>query len=339
VAELVRVAGAGLAGLTAANVLAAAGREVVVYERKSRLLPSSGPHTEGIRNYRAVDAMDELRSFGFDLNPFATVQRTIRRSPRFSNELRGPAHYLFLRGRDEHTVDHVLYRRAKAAGVQFCFSQEIEPTDADVAATGPPQDRFNILGAGYTFTAKGSSLQRDAAYALFDNEVAPSGYLTVTPGVDFHSIYSISWKDLNFESLLARTESAFEIPWVKELLGESRRVSKIHGRAYFTPDPIATAERDGTLLAGEAGGFQDAVAGFGFRYSVITGALAARALIEERDYRDLLRNVFEREFLDAWAFREKLNHAKNDDYDRMIAGLGPQVSLDEYVRRRESRGF
>src|SRR6266511_5592579 len=130
----IRIAGAGLAGLTAATLLARSGRAVEVYEKKSKLLPSSGPHTEGIRNYRPVDALDELRSHGFDLKPFATVQRTIRRSPQFSNGLCGRAHYLFLRGREEHTVDQVLYRRAKAAGVQFCFAQEIEPTDADIAA-------------------------------------------------------------------------------------------------------------------------------------------------------------------------------------------------------------
>src|SRR6266571_5817323 len=339
VAELVRVAGAGLAGLTAANVLATAGREVLVYERKSRLLPSSGPHTEGIRNYRPVDALDELRSHGFDLKPFATVQRTIRRSPQFSNVLRGPAHYLFSRGREEHTVDQVLYHRAKAAGVQFCFAQEIEPTDADIVATGPPQDRFNVLGAGYTFTAKGSTLQRDAAYALFDNEVAPSGYLTVTPGIELHSIYSVSWKDLNFDSLISRTESAFEIPWIKELLGESRRVSKIHGRAYFVSDPIATAEQEGTLLAGEAGGFQDAVAGFGFRYAVITGSLAARAVLDGKDYRDLLKRVFADEFHRANAFRTRLNQATNEDYDRMVAELGPEITLEEYTRKRVPRGF
>ena len=339
VVEKVRIAGAGLAGLTAANVLARGGRPVEVYERKSRLLPSSGPHTEGIRNYRSLDALDELRSLGFDIRPFSTVQTTIRHSPHYQNKLRGPAHYLFMRGREEHTVDQILYRRATAAGVQFHFGHEIEPTDADIAATGPPRDRFNILGTGYTFTKDESRLDAETAYALFDNDVAPAGYLVITPGLGYHSIYSISWKELDFDNLLAMTERAFEIPWIREILGDSRWVAKIHGRAYFVEDPIGSAVRDGTLFAGEAGGFQDAVAGFGFRYSVISGAAAARAVLEGLDYRDLLKGAFAREFLDAYAFRQKLNRATNDDYDRMIESLGTEISLQDYMARREARGF
>jgi flavin-dependent dehydrogenase len=339
VAEKVRIAGAGLGGLTAATVLSMGGREVEVYERKSRLLPSSGPHTEGIRNYREQDVLDELHSFGFDIPPFSTVTRTIRYSPHAKNVLLGPAHYLFMRGREPHTVDQILFHRAKAAGTRFYFDTEVDPTDVDIAATGPPHDRFNILGAGYSISARGSHLDSNSAFALFDNDVAPAGYLVATPGIGFHSIYSVSWKVLDFEQLLARTEKAFDLPWVREIVGSSRRVGRILGRAYVVPDPAAEAVRDGTLLVGEAGGFQDAVAGFGFRYSVITGSLAARCLMDGQDYRARLRQVFGDEFQQAYAIREKLNHASNDDYDRMIASLGPEITLREYVERREARGF
>lgn len=335
----VRIAGAGLAGLTAALVLARAGRFVEVFERKARPLPSSGPHTEAIRNYRGVDARDELRSVQFDVEPFATVSRTIRRSPCFENQIEGPAHYLFLRGREENTVDQILYRRAKEAGVEFHFGKEVAPEDVDIAATGPPPGEFNILGAGYTFTAEGSSLDRETAYALFDNDIAPAGYLAITPGDRFHSIYSVSWKEFDFDRLMERTTAAFELPWVKSILGSSRWVGRIRGVAYYAKDPISTAVRGDTLYVGEAGGFQDAVAGFGFRYAAMTGGLAARAILEGQDYRDLLTSTFGREFLDSYAFRDQLNHATNADYDRMVAGLGERLSLNEYVRRREPRGF
>ncbi|TLZ68568.1 MAG: NAD(P)/FAD-dependent oxidoreductase [Methanobacteriota archaeon] len=338
-AEAVRIAGAGLAGLTAAYVLSKAGRPVDVYERKSRLLPSSGPHTEGIRNYRERDVLDELRSFGFDIPPFSTVQATIRCSPHARNVIRGPAHYLFMRGREEHTVDQILFERAKAAGAQFHFEEEIDASNVDIAATGPPPAGYNILGAGYSISENGSRLSRDTAYALFDNDVAPGGYFAITPGIGFHSLYSVSWSELDFDRLLARTEKAFDIPWIREIVGTGKRVGRILGRAYFAPEPISRAVRDGTLLAGEAGGFQDAVAGFGFRYSVITGGLAARSLLEGLDYRALLRDAFGLEFEHANAMREKMNKASNEDYDRMIGALGPDITLQEYIKRREARGF
>lgn len=337
--EKVRIAGAGLAGLTAAYVLSKAGRPVDVYERKSRLLPSSGPHTEGIRNYREQDVLDELRSFGFDIPPFSTVKRTIRCSPHSRNVLTGPAHYLFMRGREEFTVDQTLFYRAKNAGTQFHFGEEIDPTDADIAATGPPLDQFNILGAGYSISESGSRLDRETAYALFDNDVAPGGYFAITPGIGFHSLYSVSWSELDFERLLARAKRAFDLPWIREIVGSSRRVGRILGRAYFAQDPIANAVRDGSLYIGEACGFQDAVAGFGFRYSVVTGALAARSILEGKDYVTLLRNAFDQEFQQAYIIRQKLNRASNKDYDRMFAALGTEITLQEYMKRRETRGF
>jgi len=312
---------------------------VEVYESKTRLLPSSGPHTEGIRNYGPVDAADELRAVAFSPTPFRTVRRTIRHAPSFGNVLLGPAYYLFMRGREDYTVDQILYRQAKADGVRFMFGVPLDPADADVAATGPPKKNINVLGAGYTFSAEGSHLEADTVHALLDNRVAPGGYLVVTPGLGFHSIYSVSWTELRFNKLMAMTQAAFEIPWIRTILGGSRWVSKINGRAFFVEDPIATAVRGTTLFVGEAGGFQDAIAGFGFRYAVLTGVLAATAIRDGQDYRDLLRQKFGNEFRDAYQFRTWLNRATNDDFDKLVASMGKEITLKEYLLQRGSRAL
>lgn len=338
-AETVRIAGAGLAGLTCATTLARAGLSVEVYEKKTRLLPSSGPHTEGIRNYGSIDAAQELQGVGFSVTPFRTIQRTIRHSPNFMNSLVGPAYYLFMRGRESDTVDQSLYRQAKADGVRFRFGRSLPLSEADVAASGPPKSGFNILGAGYTFSAEGSSLEPDKVHALLDNRVAPAGYLVITPGIRFHSIYSVSWTELRFGTLFAMTEAAFEIPWIRTILGTSRWVSKINGRAFVSSDPIAAAIQGSTLFVGEAGGFQDAIAGFGFRYAVLTGALAGIAIRDGQDYRALLKERFGSEFQDAYRFREWLNRATNDDFDKLVALMGSQLTLKEYLLQRGSRAL
>ncbi len=335
----VRIAGAGLAGLTSAATLARSGVRVEVYDKKTRLLPSSGPHTEGIRNYGPIDAAEELRTVGFAPTPFRTVRRTIRHAPSCENLLVGPAYHLFMRGQEDHTVDQILYRQAKADGVRFHFGERIAASDADIVATGPPKDEFNVLGAGHTFTVEGSVLGSDTVHALLDNRVAPGGYLVITPGLGFHSIYSVSWTELRFSRLLAMTEAAFEIPWIRKILGTSRWVAKINGRAFFTEDPIDSAVRGTTLFVGEAGGFQDAIAGFGFRYAVLTGALAAFAVRDGQDYRDLLKKKFGNEFHDAYQFRMWLNRATNEDFDKLVASMGREITLKEYLRQRGSRAL
>jgi flavin-dependent dehydrogenase len=50
-----------------------------------------------------------------------------------------------------------------------------------------------------------------------------------------------------------------------------------------------TASQGGHLVVGEQAGFQDALAGFGMRYALRSGWLAARSIIEGADYTSLWR--------------------------------------------------
>ena len=153
-----------------------------------------------------------------------------------------------------------------------------------------------------------------------------------------NSVYSVSWRDLDPESLRKRVEKAVGLKWVCEILGTSRRVSGILGGGYFDPNPIENAvSTSGALKVGEAGGFQDPIAGYGIRYAIITGSLAARSLIENADYQSLLRGAFEKEFEEGYAARERLNRATNDDYDRLVRSMGPEMSVDDYRRYRATR--
>jgi flavin-dependent dehydrogenase len=325
----IRIAGAGLAGLVAATTAARLGEEVDVYDLKRSLLPSTGPHTEALRNYESTDAVEELQSFGFRIRPFAEVHSAIRRTEHHENVLRGRSYYLFMRGREEYSVDQQLFQEATDLGIHFHFGTKA-PAEVDIVATGPPRHAFNMLAAGFTFSSNGSNLDPHTVIALLDNSVAPGGYLAITPGIEYHSIYSGSWTDLQYERVLALATKAFELPWVREILGTSRWVDKIHGTAYYSPDPIAGAVRGRSLYVGEAGGFQDAVAAYGFRYAVITGALASRSLVEGLDYPTLLRNQFKDEFERAFAYRSKLDKASNKDYDSLVRALGPELTIDEY---------
>ena len=335
----VRIAGAGLAGLVAATTAARLGEEVDVYDVKRSLLPSTGPHTEALRTYESADAVEELQSFGFRIRPFAEVQSAIRRTEHNQNVLRGKSYYLFMRGREEYSVDQQLYREATDLGIRFHFGTKA-PAVVDIIATGPPRQTFNMLAAGFTFTAEGSNLDPHTVIALLDNTVAPGGYLAITPGIEYHSIYSGAWTELDCEHVLALATKAFDRPCVREILGTSRWVDKIHGTAYYSADPIAGAVRDRSLWVGEAGGFQDAVAAYGFRYAVITGALAARSLVEGLDYPTSLRNHFKDEFERAFAYRRKLDRASNKDLDDMVRALGPELTIDEYrVLREKLRGL
>jgi len=228
--------------------------------------------------------------------------------------------------------------RARAAGVRFRFGVTASSNRVNVIATGTPRDRWNLLGIGFTFSRDESNLDPTTLYAYLDNEVAPGGYFAIAPGPTVHSLYSVSWGDRDPASLRKRVERAARLDWVQEVLGTSRRISEIFGGGYFERDPIENAVApSGALRVGEAGGFQDPIAGYGIRYAVITGALAARSLIETEDYRRLLRATFDKEFEEGYALRRRLDEATNDDLDRLVESMGPQMTIQEYRRFRSLR--
>src|SRR2546422_7926741 len=74
----VRIAGAGLAGPVAATTAARAGEDVDVYEIKRHPPPSTRAPTQALPHYESVDSLEELRSYGFKIRPFAAGHSPIR---------------------------------------------------------------------------------------------------------------------------------------------------------------------------------------------------------------------------------------------------------------------
>ncbi len=332
-----RIGGAGIAGLTAAMVLARAGEQAEVLEMKSRVGSSAGGHTEGIRNYLGRDGLEDLARFGVKVRPFSVANRVVRRSRRFVSVVRGPSYYLVDRGGGPTALERQLLEQALNAGVQVRYRTKANLTRIDILATGAPREKVNILAAGYRFTRKGSNLLDDEIHALFDNDIAPHGYLCILPGPAWQSVYAVSWRLVPYKELLAKVDRALRLAWVMDVLGTSTRVGKIYGKGYYHPNPFEVIEENGPLRAGEAAGIQDAVGGFGIRFAVASGALASQALLTGLDYKSLLREEFHDDFEIALKSRAWLDTATDQKYDQLLEKLGPEVGVSDYASWRRVR--
>jgi flavin-dependent dehydrogenase len=62
------------------------------------------------------------------------------------------------------------------------------------------------------------------------------------------------------------------------------------GYSYMNFHLKHAATSNGSRFVGEAAGFQDYLFGLGIRYALTSGALAARSIIEERDYDELWKS-------------------------------------------------
>ena len=335
--EKVRIGGAGVAGLTAAIGLARAGKSVEVLELKSRVSSSAGTHTEGVRNYLGRDGLEDLARFGVKVRPFAVANRVIRRSRRSVSVVRGPSYYMVDRGGGPQSLERQLLEQALDAGAQVRFKTKADPSSVDLLATGAPKNLVNIFAGGYRFSHEGSNLKPGEIHALFDNDLAPQGYLCILPGPSAHSIYTVSWRSLPYAELVAKVDRALRLDWVREILGTATKVGRIYGKGYFHPDPYSVVAQGGVLRAGEASGIQDAVGGFGIRYAVGSGALAAKALLTGSNYPAMLREEFRDDFEVAMKSRAWLERATDEDYDRFLDKLGPEVGVSDYASWRGVR--
>ena len=278
----ITIVGAGPAGLACAIVLAQAGRDVTVREWHADVGHRFHEDFQGLENWsRAGDALDELRSAGIatDFEHHAFDSGTVFDPAGRRYPVRGvrPLFYLVRRGRTDGTLDRALLDQARAAGVEVRFGDRVRNFDtAGVLATGPRQ--AGVIAVGYVFDTD----MADGAYLALGNRLAPGGYAYLLIQGGRGTMASCIFTGFRDQARhLAATGEFF-----------ARHV----GLQMHNPRPFGgfgnirlptSAVQGGHPVIGEHAGFQDALAGFGMRYAIRSGVLAAQSIVEGRDYADL----------------------------------------------------
>jgi flavin-dependent dehydrogenase len=278
----VRIAGAGPSGLAAAIVLARAGRAVEVHEAKKDVgtrFIGDLQIIEGASEREPVPAfLDRIgieRNFYFRPATWATFydHRNAARTIRSDQ----PYGYFIRRGAEESTLDRGLLAQARNLGVHVIFNSRLAADDADIVATGPASPD----GLAREMTWKTNDPERIDVY--FNHLLSPGGYsyLFILDGIaTFGCAIVADFKKIDeyFEHSLAAAQRlhAFAIP------DETRT-----GYSYMNFHLKQQATKGNARFVGEAAGFQDYLFGLGIRYALTSGWLAARSILEERDFDEL----------------------------------------------------
>jgi flavin-dependent dehydrogenase len=120
---------------------------------------------------------------------------------------------------------------------------------------------------------------RDGFWLALDDTLAPQGYAYLLVMGGRGTVKSCMFADFGGQRrYVARTVERF-----RRLAGLEMREPRFHAGAgnIHLPD---SALAGGLRLAGECAGFQDGLAGFGMRYAMRSGVLAARALLDGEHY-------------------------------------------------------
>jgi flavin-dependent dehydrogenase len=282
----IRIAGAGPSGLAAAIALARGGRPVEVHEAKSDVgvrfigdlqIIEASSEREPVPEF--LDRIGIERHFYVRPADWATFYdangkgRTIRSGQPFG--------YFIRRGAQEGSLDRGLLAQAGSAGANVIFNSRLAPADADIVATGPATPD----GLAKEMTWATSDPERVDVY--FNHHLAPGGYsyLFILDGIATFGCAIVSgFKQIDdyFDHSVAAAQklNRFEVP------AEHRT-----GYSYMNFHLKTAATSNGSRFVGEAAGFQDYLFGLGLRYALTSGNLAARSILENRDYDELWREA------------------------------------------------
>ncbi|NOX87471.1 MAG: NAD(P)/FAD-dependent oxidoreductase [Calditrichaeota bacterium] len=282
----IHIVGAGPAGLVAAINLAKAGFNPIVHEQHEDVGKRFNGDFQGLENWTTEEDVTEfLDSIGIEIN--------FRCVPYFGGDFYGPnlkkipiktqkpLFYLIERGVNEGSFDQGLKQQALKAGVKISWNDKLETTPPGKVIVGTGPKAADAIAKGIVFKTS----HPDMCVGFVDNRIAPRAYayLLVNNGsATFATCLFEDFKNekMYFEKALQTMQKVVDI--------EISQPKEFGGFANFYLNPFVT--KNGRILyVGENAGFQDALWGFGIRYALMSGFLAAQSIITGKSYDELCK--------------------------------------------------
>ena len=286
----IKILGAGLSGLTTAINLAKNDYNVEVFEKAKDSGTRFHNDLQGLENWSSdIDIKQELESmnikFNFEYNPFKKMSITDGKEV-LSNTSNRPFFYIVGRGTKNKSLDQSLKNQAIDCDVKINFGSKVKRDEVDIISTGISGRNQIGVARGICFETKSD----DIAVALINKETAHNGYSYLLISNGKGTICSINFFEtgINVNKYYKKT---FEtISKLFEVDIKNKRDFGGIGCFLIKPKLI----ENGRLFTGEAAGLQDFLWGFGMRYAITSGFLAARSIIENKNYKNLVNKNLSR---------------------------------------------
>ncbi len=333
--DKIKILGAGVSGLTAAITLAKAGKEVEIYEAGERPNQRFDHAVHAFRNYGFESGTVEKLSKIVKLPPLKEFYRVFKFSPSLKkceiHSKEKPIFYSFLRGESKKSIDQVLLKQAQDLGVRIFFNKTIKKSEANIIATGAKR----IDGIAYGFFFKDLNIE-DAVYTFYDNRYALHGYAYILP-------YDKNSGDVVTTAFCCRNE----FPLIKKFYFKMLKINKVISNAIDGAEKVCevigggnfdvpfSANNNNQYYVGEAAGFQDGSKCFGVKFAILSGFLAAKSILENKDYNELWKEEFKRDLVYYFKRRIIYQRMENKDFEKMIKRLGEKISLEEHEEKKK----
>ena len=278
--KIIKIAGAGIAGLTAAIILSKKGYQVRIYEKNDNVGRRHSGDFQGLMNWGfEEDMLDFMKRIGLeiDFRKFPVKKVLVLGPDNCQSQVESaePLFYLVHRGNKKNSFDIFLKELAIKSGAEIIFNRHCDDENVDIIATGPIfRKNPDGMALGYNFESDSD----DIFIAIFDKEFAHLGYAYcfVTGGQGTIATCNFS----NFSEIDNQLEKTINLLKGRFNL-DIRNYQKFSGIENFH---LPSGNKKNI---GEAGGFLDALFGFGIRYAILSGQLAAQSIINRENFGEL----------------------------------------------------
>ena len=279
----INILGAGISGLACGIILRRNGYTVNIYEKKSNVGMRFNNDWQSLENWSDdMDVLKQIESYGIDISfeyePMNHFYFHFGTKNKLLHEKN--AAYLVCRGKEKGCLDTDLLKQARNLGVNVYFNSKMVD-NIHINATGPK--KVSVLAKGITFSTKSAD-----SYHMAIGEKIAKGYYSYLLIRNGHgtivTVFSPKYSKKANEYMENTINQFLDYVDIKELLDGN----KFGGYGCFEIKENLH-DKNGALLIGEAGGFQDYFWGFGMRYAIKTAYLAARSIMNSESYEELIK--------------------------------------------------
>ncbi len=328
---IIHIIGAGPASFVAAINLAKTGIETVIHEQKSEVGFRFNSDFQGIENWSTdMDALEFLTSIGISINflcePYSVGHYYGPNSKKHELTTSRPLFYLIKRGTDFDSLDQGLKKQAIDYGVKIEWNDKIEKISYPITIVGTGPRAADVIAKGIIFKTSNP----DACFGFLDNRIAPKGYAYLLVNKGQATFATVLYEDFEntqsyFQRALDKMRSVVPIDVIEP--------KEFGGYGNFVLNNISR-DNSNVLLVGEAAGFQDALWGFGLRYAMLSGYLAAKSILTGASYTQLcteeIRPLMETSLANRWLFA----HLGNFGYGRILNYLTGHKDIIGLLRKQ-----
>lgn len=321
----IAIIGAGMAGMACAHELERHGIFPDIFEQRHR--PGEMfDHCAAVLEIfsRPYDPLKSLqKDFNITFNPIAVIKAIKMNSPKKQVTVKGKnLGYFVLRGHDPASAETQLYQKLQSpiiSNTRAQYSELAKSYDYVVVANGgndaskreginSPIIQTNLIGGAVIGDFDINTLKM-----WIDNRYAKKCYAYLCPMEENRAFMGLVVNDSTVEEAREKWKLFWNIeqhPYdqVNEIVVE-------HSVNFVYPHQVGNV-----LFAGIAGGFLEPFLGFGMSASVKSGILAARAMVFNQKYEDLLFQL-KKDMEHSLVLRNEINKAENKHLDILLKAI------------------